>query len=86
MFCPLSVLGKGVGVWGVGHGLVESHSILEPVAEHYLWHPVLGTLGLPLLPSAPAGQRSAPGLGSLRALSDHIGTSSHSPKIPLLVL
>ena len=77
--CVLSSL-WGVGVGGVGQGLVGSHSISEPVPEQYLLHPVVGTLGQPLLPSRPSGQRSGPGLGSLRALSGHIGTSSHSPK------
>ena len=85
MFCVLPSLWW---VWfgGVGQGLVGSHSISDPAAEKYLCHPVVGTLGQPLLPSRLAGQWSAPGLGSLRALSGHIGTSSHSPKGPLLVL
>lgn len=47
---------------------------------------MVGTLGQPLLPSRPAGQWSAPSLGSLRALSGHIDPSSHSPKGLLLVL
>ena len=45
----------------------------------------MGTLGQSLLPSRPSGQRTAPGLGTLRALSCHIDISAHSPKIPLLV-
>ena len=85
IFCVLPSL-WGAGVGGMAQVLVGSHSILEPIAEQYLWHPVVGTLGQPLLPSGPAGQWSAPSLGSLRALSGHIGTSSHSPKGPLLVL
>ena len=47
---------------------------------------VVGTLGQPLLPSGPSGQWSTPGLGSVWALSGHIGMFSLSPEGPLLVL
>ena len=85
MFCVLPSLWW---VWfgGVGQVLVGSHSISDPAAEKYLWHPVVGTLDQPLLPSWSSGQWSAPSLGSVWALSGHIATSSLSPEGPLLVL